>query len=210
MTVALLPGLRGDPAEFCPLLALLPSARLLGLPASLDDTLAAIAARLPDADLIDVDVIIGASFGGLVARALVASGRTRATLVLVATLPHPLAPPEARRCAVLGRLVPLLPSPVYRALYGRRAAQEWAEDADSPWSGEGLPTADVLGARLRAIAAWGLPPIPTGTVCVWGERDRFATWTEADVRGWGGVPAVLAGGHRPHLSHPDRLLDLLG
>lgn len=206
MRVVLLPGLRGDTREFAPLLERLPGARAYRLPMIDADRLSDIAAALPD--LRDVDVLIGASFGGLVARALVAEGGTNARLVLLGALPHPVPPPAARRCAWLGRIVPQLPSPLYRSLYARRAAREWAEDTDVPWIPD-LPPAAILGARLRAIARWGLPPLPRGSICIWGARDRFVTWTADDVWTWGGVPVPLDAGHRPHLSRPDEVIHVI-
>lgn len=211
MRAALLPGLRGDAAELGPLAAALPHAAVLPLPARPLDRLADIAAALADAagpDLADADVIVAASFGGLVARALHAAGRTRARLVLIGTLPHAHPPPAARRCALPGALVPTLPRPLYRRLYARRAAGEWAEDTPLPFPAQ-LPTPAVLAARLRAIARWGLPQLPAGAIVAWGTDDRFVTWTEADVRSHGGLPLPLPGAHRPHLRAPDALLDAL-
>ena len=104
MKVLLLPGLLGSPAEFGELAPLLPGARALRLPTGRADTLRAIARQLADAADVDVDVIIGASFGGLVARALVGEGISRARLVLIGTLPHPKTPPVARRCALPARI----------------------------------------------------------------------------------------------------------
>lgn len=206
--VLLLPGLRGDTVELGPLLAHLPGARAVPLPATRTSTLQGIAAELATGQDLDVDVIIGASFGGLVARALVASGRTRARLILVGTLPHTDAPPAARRCGPLGQLIPWLPQPVYHRLYARRAAREWAEDTDGPWPGA-LPSPAVIGARLRAIAAWGLPALPPGTVVAWGQRDRFGSWTPGEVERLGAIPAPLPGGHRPHLSAPGLVAGLV-
>lgn len=208
MTTLLLPGLRGDGAEFGPLLALLPEARVVNLPASAATTLQAIAAELAARHDLDVDVIIAASFGGLVARALVAGGFTRARLVLVGTLPHPTPPPAALRCGPVGRVVRHLPDRLYRRLYARRARAEWAEDSPLPWPDD-LPPAAVIGARLQAIAAWGLPPMPSGTVVAWGDRDRFVTWSAQEVLRWGGVPCPSPGGHRPHLSAPGRLIEVI-
>ncbi len=208
MKILLLPGLRGDAAEFGPLLALLPRARFQALPRSRATTLAAIAAELAAAGGLAADLIIGASFGGLVARALVAGGHTGARLLLVGTLPHPGPPAAARRCRPLGRLVSHLPDGMYRRGYAQRATREWAEDTSSPWPGD-LPPAAVVGARLQAIAAWGLPPIPPGTIVAWGLRDRFVTWSEQDVVRWGGVPRPLPGAHRPHLSGPGHLVEII-
>lgn len=216
MNIGLLPGLRGDPTEFDKLVAQLlgrGNIRVLELPATTDDTLDAIAGRLGglnDLDLRGLDVLIGASFGGLVGRALAASGLTRARLVLIGALPHPEAPPAARRCRALGWLVPNLPAPIYRHLYARRARSEWAMDSPAPFSTSGLPTKVVLGARLRAIGRWGLPPLPSGTLCCWGERDRFVTWTGAQVIGWGGIPLPLPGAHRPHVADAPGTLTRIG
>lgn len=206
--VVLLPGLRGGIDELAPLLRALPHAVARPLPEIRADRLDAIAAAIADPTLADADVIVGASFGGLVARALRAQGRTAARLVLIGTLPHPDAPPAARRCALPGALTPALPGALYRRLYARRAAREWAEDSTAPWPAD-LPAPAVIGARLRAIARWGLPPIPPDTVVAWGTADRFVTWTDADVRRWGAAPLPLPGAHRPHLRDADGLLDAL-
>lgn len=208
MTTLVLPGLRGDGAELGPLLALLPDARALNLPSRRATTLQAIAADLAATHDLDVDVIIAASFGGLVARALIAGSFTRARLVLVGTLPHPTPPPAALRCGPLGRVVRHLPDRLYHRLYARRARAEWAQDSPLPWPDD-LPSAALIGARLQAIAAWGLPPMPSGTVVAWGDRDRFVTWSARDVQRWGGIPCPLPGGHRPHLSAPGRLIEVI-
>jgi hypothetical protein len=211
----LFPGLRGDLAELEGLRALLPEANAVALPVVPLDRLPAIVEALLQerpstlAALQDADTLIAASFGGLLARALVAGGHTRARLVLIGTLPHPTPPPAARQCGITGRLVPFLPDPIYRRLYARRAAHEWCQDTDIPWP-TGLPAPAVIGARLRAIAHWGLPPLPRGTVIAWGTADRFVTWNAAQVRAWGAVPLPLPGGHRPHLRDPQGVLEALG
>lgn len=210
----LLPGLRGDAFEFAGLSGLLPDAGVITLPASTQDHFDAIVDAILQnhsvelTELGETDSLIGASFGGLVARALVAGGHTKARLVLVGTLPHPTPPLAAQQCALTGRLVPLLPARLYRSLYARRAAREWAEDTDAAWP-DRLPAPAIIGARLRAIANWGLPPLPPGTVVAWGTEDRFVTWSAAQVRAWGGIPLPLRAGHRPHLRDPRGLLDAL-
>jgi thioesterase domain-containing protein len=207
----LLPGLRGDEREFEGLRALLSEATPIALPAGAQDRFdSIIEAILKDqrAELAAADTLVGASFGGLVARALVAGGHTRARLVLIGTLPHPTPPSAARRCGITGRLVPLLPESLYRRLYARRAASEWRQDTDDAWPAA-LPSPAVIGARLRAIARWGLPPLPPGAVVAWGTEDRFVTWDAAAVRAWGGIPLPLSAGHRPHLRDPQGLIAAL-
>jgi hypothetical protein len=207
----LLPGLRGDEREFEGLRALLPKATPIALPAKAHDRFdSIIEAILKDqrSEISEADTLLGASFGGLVARALVAGGHTRARLVLIGTLPHPTPPPAARRCGITGRLVPFLPELLYGRLYARRAASEWRQDTDDAWPAE-LPSPAVIGARLRAIARWGLPPMPPDTVVAWGTEDRFVTWSAAQVRAWGGIPIPLPAGHRPHLRDPQGLIDAL-
>ncbi len=199
----LIPGIAGEVREFSRLTMYRGSGavRILTLPDTETLSLRALASLvepyLPDHPV----VVVGASFGGLIGRALPPDRVLR--LVTVGMLPTRTA--AATRAGHIGRLVPLLPAPLYEAWYGRRSASAWAEDGADPAlvASVRLPSARVLGARLRAIAAWGLadrPAVPT--TMLWGSTDAFATWNVAGVEALGARAVVVPGGHRPHLSHP--------
>jgi pimeloyl-ACP methyl ester carboxylesterase len=65
-----------------------------------------------------------------------------------------------------------------------------------------------MAARLAAIAAWGLGRVdlqaggPIPAWCLWGDRDDFVDWGEAEARAAGMIPAAVRGGHFPHLEDP--------
>ena len=201
--LVLLPGIRGDPAEYEPLVRCLVGWELIlvTLPDDGGPTLAGIAARLlPTLPEGPFDVV-GASFGGLVAWALPAD-RVR-SLTTLGTLPFPT--PRARRCAVAARLVRTLPRRAFAELYGPRARASMAEDGADERLLERvrIPGRDSFADCLAAIAAWGLPPRPPGRArWLWGATDRFVTWDVPGVRVAGLDPLIVPGGHRPHVSHP--------
>lgn len=204
--VVLLPGIRGGPSEHARLAAALPGrvVHALALPdldhrgATLADFAAALLPHLPD----EPAVVVGASFGGLIAWALPPA--RVAALVTIGTLPGPSrAQAQCRRRAALVRL---LPGPLYRRLYGARTRA--GDDADDPGGALlgaiELPSPAQLSARLGAIGRWGLPARPPGpAVWVWGADDPFAVWTVDAVHAIGATPRVVPGAHRPHVSHPD-------
>lgn len=205
LPLVLLPGIRGDAREWDRLRPHLGDRELYtpDLPpltdprTTLADVAAALLPRLPAGPA----AYVGASFGGLVARAL-PSGRVSA-LLTIGTLPFPDA--AQRRAGRSAPLVRRLPAPLYRRLYGARAARDWLEDDPDPerYAALRLPGPAVLAARLAAIGRWGLPDaLPPGTLWAWGATDRWVTWSHADVERLGATPLVLPGGHRPHLSHP--------
>jgi len=209
LRVVLLPGIAGQALEFVRLVPLLRGRiRVLALPERADGTLADHAAALRGLPDHPVDVL-GASFGGLLARAL-PPGRA-ARLYTVGTLPR--FGPAASGAARTARLVDRLPGPAYRWAYGRRSERAWADDGADPSliAALRLPSARVLAARLRAIAAWGLPDRAAVPMTqLWGATDPFVGWTSAEVEALGAVGAVVPGGHRPHLSHPAEVARWLG
>ncbi len=205
-TLVLLPGIRGDPAEFARLVPRLGRWRvhLVTLPNAgprLSEIAAAVARDLPDGPWH----VVGASFGGLVGWAL-PPGRVL-SLTTIGTLPHPTA--RARRMRWVAEVLRRAPERLYREYYGPRARASLQDDgADGALlDSVPIPARDVFADRLAAIAAWGLPPAPPGRrpTWMWGATDRFVTWSPADVRGAGLEPIVVPGGHRPHLSHPSEV-----
>lgn len=201
--LVLLPGIAGDPLEFARLAPYLGArtGRALALPDVEDTDLAAIAAHLerflPERPV----VVVGASFGALVARAWDPARISR--LLTIGALPR--WSPAARRAGWVGTAIGALPDALYRTWYRRRSRAAWAEDDadDALIEAIRLPEKRVLAARLKAIARWGLPSrLPPGTACLWGATDRFVGWTEADVVAAGGEPVVVPGNHRPHVAHP--------
>lgn len=207
-----LPGLRADAREWAPLSEALDAAPawFFDLPRSGPDLrhiADAVSALLPDEPV----EVVGASFGGLVARALPAS-RVR-SLVLIGTLPFPSA--HSRLAGVQARLVRALPERAFRALYALRSDAEWLEDEpDGRWLAHvPVPERDDTADRLAAIGRWGLPArLEVPARWLWGREDRWARWSEAEIRALGAEAMVIPGGHRPHLSFPAevaRRLDLI-
>lgn len=213
MPIVLLPGIRGDGAEMAPLAEALAGRRggrvhRIDLPTltargtTLHEHAAALAALLPPGP----NLVVAASFGALVARALPPGHM--ASLVAIGALPCPSR--ASRRCRLLAPLVRRLPPRAYAALYGVRAEREWRADDPDPlrYSTLALPPQTVLAARLDAIGRWGLPlQVTTPTVWIWGASDPHARWTPDDVTTLGARAVVLPGAHRPHLSHPSAVAE---
>lgn len=204
--VVLLPGIRGDAREWGPLRSYLPEDSValdlptLPSPSLLLDHASGLLAQLPEGPL----VLVGASFGGLVARALVAlHARPITHVCTIGTLPAPS--PASRRAGWSAPLVRHLPGRLYRELYGARAEADWlADDPDRErYAALQLPSQTALAARLGALGRWSLPPrVQVPSTYLWGATDTYARWGHADVEAVGGVPVIVPGGHRPHLSHP--------
>lgn len=197
-----LPGLRADAREWARLDPHLDGAPALFLDLpdagpALAGVAAAVLDRLPPSPV----EVVGASFGGLVARAL-PPARVRA-MTLIGTLPAPS--PAARRAGRQGRAIRLLPRPLFAALYAERSDIEWLQDEpDGAWLARiPVPARDPTADRLLAIARWGLAErVTVPTRWLWGATDPWARWSVADVHAAGAEPVVVPGGHRPHLSHP--------
>ncbi len=204
----LIPGIRGDPCEFAALAPLLPGERILVATSLLQlrsrptpQTLSEFSARLLEHLPPGRWRVIGASFGGLIARGLPAE-RVE-VLVTVGTLPAPS--PASRRAGWMGRIVPLLPSPLYHRLYSRHDGKTREVEGSAAVELR-APPGPELGARLRAIGRWGVPTLGgPGRLALWGSSDPWLTWNEADVRAEGWTPGVVPGGHFPHISHPDEV-----
>ena len=202
--IVLLPGIQAGPPEFARLLPLLPhGTRVVALPDSLADSLAAIAAEiLANLPTEPLD-FVGASFGGLVATAMPAA-RVR-SLLTIGTLPF--SGEASKRSGRAANLIQYLPTPVYARLYRRRISSSLAEDgADQELlASVRLPNRDVLAARLRAIGRWHFPPPSVPTTFAWGVTDPWVTWEKGQVERRGYEAVLLPGGHRPHLSHPSEV-----
>ncbi len=207
----LLPGIRGDAAEFDRLAPLLRGWRVCvaTYPSPADGgprSLAEIATHVLDAapTVAPVDVL-GASFGGLVAWAM-PPDRVR-SLTTIGTAPLPS--PRTRRAGLVAAAMRVTPERLYREVYGRRARSALREDgADADATDAAvIPHRRALAARLDAIASWGLsakPPTPC--TWLWGATDRFVTWSGDDARRIGATPVIVPGGHRPHVSHPSEVV----
>lgn len=204
LAAVLAPGVRGDPAELAGLGAALLAGwaaegraarlRIVRTPEGPERTLAAISARIAGDLPAEPVRWIGASFGGLLGRAM-PPGRVR-ELVCIGAMPGPGR--SARQAGRIARLLRWLPEPAYRALYAGARRGAGAELA--------IPPRRVMAARLGAIAAWGLPGrVGIPARCVWGEDDPFVDWTEGAVRAAGMEPVIVRGGHFPHLEDPERL-----
>lgn len=204
-----LPGIRGDAREWAAMAPYVDDALFLDLPAAPLPSLAAqaeaVAARLPPEPV----EVVGASFGGLVARALPPERVRR--LCTVGTLPARSA--AAVRAGRQAPLVAVLPRPLYAALYAGRSDADWqVDEPDGRWLAVvPIPERAALAARLRAIGRWGLPDRVTApTRWLWGATDPWVTWSAATVLALGAEPVVVPGGHRPHLSHPAEVARWLG
>ncbi len=199
--ILLIPGVRGDPAEFDHLAPMLGGFHLLrpAIPEDAGADLRSIAAAL----LAGVDAprfhVVAGSFGGLLAWAF-PEDRV-ASITAIGTVPGPT--PRTRRAGWVGRALRAAPERLYREVYGAHVRAGLAEDgvpADTP---SFLPSRRALADRLVAIGAWGLPARPPRpSTWMWGATDAHVTWGSHDVRMAGMEPLCVPGGHRPHLSHP--------
>jgi pimeloyl-ACP methyl ester carboxylesterase len=149
--------------------------------------------------------LIGASFGGLVGWAF--DPGLLLSLTTIGSLPEKTA--SARNSGLLARLVPRLPELPYRILYGLKTARSLQKDGPD-LQNLAIPSQDSLARRLTAISRWELSKQPPVSItCIWGQEDEFVRWTESSVRKLGFTPAVVPGGHFPHLSHPDAVCAVL-
>ncbi len=199
----LLPGIQAGPGEMAPLAAVFgPEARVIALPSSEADRLPAIAAELEATLPPGAHDFVAASFGALLVWAL-PPGRVR-SLVAIGALPWRTA--AAARSGRAGAVLPWLPEAFYRPLYQRRIRASLVADGASPALADAAtpPPRRVLAARLRAIAAWNLPPRPPAPCAwLWGADDPWVTWTAAEVQARGLTPLVVPGRHRPHVERPE-------
>lgn len=209
--VVLLPGIEGFSQTFCrqaPLARVVPL-YALDLPAlaRLDHAAAALEPLLPSGPLL----LVGASFGGLVARQLVARLRGRpVTLATLGALPGPEHRPAG--FARQARMVSFAPQDLFRRLYRRRIAVRLQTEGVSLEAAaihlRHLPEKAALVARLHAVAAWARP-VPVAVPAWWfrGQTDDEAPWNLADAAA--ALPGVsvetIPGGHRPWLTHPGPL-----
>jgi len=217
ITWVLLPGIEGDARCFARQLPLAARRAVVAfdLPGVDADDLPDLA-RLLEPDLPPGPLLlVGASLGGLLGRALAAAWPRRVRgLVTIGSLPDRSLLPG--RLGPLGTLSGRLPPAVFATLYRRRIAgrlsEEGVDDAVAHGLLAGLPSAACHRSRLAAISAWGLPPgCPVPTLSLRGQVDREAPWRGADVArtlpesGFETVP----GGHRCYLTHPQPLHGVL-
>ncbi|HNH47061.1 MAG TPA: alpha/beta fold hydrolase [Myxococcota bacterium] len=206
LSVVLIPGIRGDPREFIKLAPLIGGRiRILRTPEDMEPSLRSMADRVLSGLPNRPFHLIGASFGGLLGVAMPPS-RLR-SLTTIGSMPTRNA--SASKAGLLGMLIPALPEPIYRLLYGARVASSLRKDG--PELGNlALPSQQALSRRLKAIAAWELPDRPSvPTRCLWGADDAMVSWTEAQVQKLGMESRIVPGGHFPHLSNPEAVSKVL-
>ena len=195
--VVLLPGIRGDPSEFISLAPQIGGRIFIArYPDQVEPRLPAYAERVLETLILEEPVhVVGASFGGLVGWAFPAAKIRR--LTTIGSLPEKTA--TARKSGMLARIIPRIPELLYRTMYSVRNRE-----------GLQVPSQDGLARRLTAISRWDLPASPPApVVCMWGKDDEFVTWSEDSVRSLGFQACVLPGGHFPHLTHPEAVINAL-
>lgn len=213
--VVLLPGVDTDSRTFCRQAPLADAAPTLALDVpdggDLDTVVARTLALLPDRPAM----LVGASYGGLVARAVAerAPGRV-STLVTIGTLPDPSLRPVGvvMQAALIARLPDRSFDRWYRSRITARLEEEGVPPEAQATHLRGNVGRDRLVARLRVVAAWeeaGVPRVPTWW---WrGQVEREAPWTLDDAQQ--ALPhaqvETVPGGHRPWLSHPGALHERL-
>jgi len=243
--VVLVPGFTGSKEDF---IAVLPELSARGLDAVAYDQIGQYESAGSDdpadyrldllaADLIELielgagrrngrrPVLVGHSFGGLVAQRAVADGLDVQAFVAMCTGPGALPP---HRHGGLADLVDALPHTDMAAIWAVMRAQadaagEQPVDPDvrdfltRRWMGNNphqirefahqLMTAPALNEQVRARVAAGLP-----VTVMWGERDD--AWPidsqRAMAAAWGAVSVQLDGlGHSPNVDGPSTLADAL-
>ena len=213
--VVLLPGIEGDSRTFCRQARLSTRVPLWAadLPATgrLATDAAVLRRLLPPGPLL----LVGCSYGGLVGLHLASepSDGGRA-LVGVGALPHPRHRPMLLPWAARG--LQMLPDATVRRRYRRRITRALEEEGVGLESQaahlQALPAPEAHRKRLDAVCAWRGGPQPRGDLW-WlrGQVDREAPWTLADARR--ALPTAdvetIPGGHRPWLTHPGPLGDLI-
>lgn len=207
----LLPGIEGDPRVFSRLGGLGAGRELRSLELPEGRSVKAMAEALLVRSSGPL-ILLGASLGGLVARAAAEAdpGRVRA-LITIGSLPGPaLRPPGLGLAAALLRRAPRRWA---ATRYRRRIAARHAEEGVDPELSlpllASLPAPDLLACRLSAVATWapGAPP-PVPTLWLRGQVDTESPWTTAQAARL--LPAAqvetVPGGHRPMLTHPEHLV----
>ncbi len=207
----LLPGIEGDPRVFSRLAKLGTERQLLSLElpegASVSEMAAALLSRHPEPFCV-----LGASLGGLVARAAAeADPRRVRALVAIGSLPGPTCRPPGLGLAATA--LRRAPAGWVESRYRRRIAARHLEEGVDPELSlpllARLPSAALLARRLGAVASWAPgPPPPVPTLWLRGQVDTESPWTTAQAARL--LPdaqvETVPGGHRPMLTHPEHLV----
>lgn len=213
--VVLVPGIEGAGDTFAPLQPLSQRVPLWTLDLPATGTVHALGRSLVDALPPGRHLVVGASFGGLVARCAAEQAPSRVgVLAGIGALPRPLARPA--RLRVQARALEALPDALARRLYRRRISRRLEEEGVTVERAAAhlrhLPSPPVLAGRLRAVAGWRPstpPPVPTWWLV--GQTDREAPWSlqQAAAALPGAEVETIPGGHRPWLTHDGALRALL-
>lgn len=211
----LLPGIEGSGETFSTLLALSQHAPVWTTDWPEGGSISALGAALAAALPAGRHVLVGASFGGLVARVVATTAPERvATLVAVGSMPGAPARPALLRvqAAALARLPMRSVARLYRRRIHSRLEEEGVGLERAAVHLSHLPGRDALVSRLRAVASWN-PQKPPETLTWWlrGQSDRETTWDTRAVQA--ALPdasvQTVPGGHRPWLTHEGALCSLL-
>lgn len=212
-TVLLVPGYTGSKEDFAPLIDPIADAGLAVVavdlpgqyespgptdeaeyvPARLGEVLAGVIADLGPRPVI----VLGHSYGGLVARAAVLAGADIAGLVLMCSGPAQL--PDGERRTMLDAAEPVL------RRHGIVALQRLRETVDSTWRLGLRPPAldDLMRRRFLASTAAGLLGMAAG---LRHEPDRVAELAEVLRRG--GTPCLVLCGEADDAWHPSAQRDM--
>ncbi len=211
----LLPGIEGSGGTYAPLLPLSDHAPVWTVDwpesGSIASLGSALLASLPEGP----QLLVGASFGGLVARAAAAAAPKRvATRVAIGSLPgaHPQPRLLRLQAAALARVPPRPFARLYRHRIRSRLEEEGVDAERAAMHLARLPERPALVSRLRAVADWTPRGAPHAlTWWLRGQNDREARWNSQSVRAALPTASVqtVPGGHRPWLTHEGALCALL-
>ena len=207
--VLLIPGIEGDARTFWNIGELGQRYRVwaVDLPervGAIQEVASVIWRDMPNKKLL----LVGLSFGGLVARAMVEQQPSRvAGMVALGTLPsEDLVPAHLYTAAKVLRWMPnFIFQQMYRNRISARHKQEGVSDDISAALLASLPSRTTHRQRLRAVLAWraqgsiGVPAMwlmgQTDTECPWSKEQVMEAIPEAIVK-------TVPGGHRAPLTHP--------
>lgn len=211
----LLPGVEGSGETFSPLASLSQHAPVWTTDWPERGEVPALADALLQALPRGRHVLVGASFGGLVARTAAQADPQRvATLVAIGSLPG--RHPRPGRLRAQAALVQRLPSTWFDRRYRRRIRARLEEEGVNLERAAlhlaHLPSQQALCSRLRAVSSWA--PKEGALPLTWwlrGQSDRESRWTNQTAQA--ALPTaslqVVPGGHRPWLTHEGALSSLL-